>query len=81
LKNLASLFGLRIVTVGGVGFLAPSDLVWIAQHSVMSSEFYLIDTVRPWSAVHLGKGDEQHKEETPWQHHEAIGWLKKSEIK
>jgi hypothetical protein len=33
--NLALVVGLCIVTVGGVGILAPSGLVWIAQHSVM----------------------------------------------
>jgi hypothetical protein len=45
-KNLAFVFGLFIVTVGGVGILAPSGLVWIAQHSVSSGAFYLIATVR-----------------------------------
>ena len=46
MKNLAFLVGLCIVTVGGVGILAPSGLVWIAQHSVTSGAFYLIATVR-----------------------------------
>ena len=46
MKNLAFVFGLFIVTVGGVGILAPSGLVWIAQHSVTSGAFYLIATVR-----------------------------------
>jgi hypothetical protein len=45
-KNLAFVFGLFIVTVGGVGILAPFGLVWIAQHSVSSGAFYLIATVR-----------------------------------
>jgi hypothetical protein len=45
-KNLAFVVGLCIVTVGGVGILAPSGLVWIAQHSVTSGAFYLIATVR-----------------------------------
>ena len=46
MKNLAFVVGLCIVTVGGVGILAPSGLVWIAQHSVTSGVFYLIATVR-----------------------------------
>ena len=46
MKNLAFVFGLFIVTVGGVGILAPSGLVWIARHSVSSGAFYLIATVR-----------------------------------
>jgi hypothetical protein len=45
-KNLAFVFGLFIVTVGGVGILAPFGLVWIAQHSVSSGAFYLIASVR-----------------------------------
>jgi hypothetical protein len=43
-KNLAFVVGLCIVTVGGVGILAPSSLVWIAQS--VSSGFYLIASVR-----------------------------------
>ena len=46
MKNLAFVFGLCIVTVGGVGILAPSSLVWIARHSVTSGAFYLIAAVR-----------------------------------
>ena len=46
MKNLAFVVGLCIVTVGSVGILAPSGLVWIAQHSVTSGVFYLIATVR-----------------------------------
>jgi hypothetical protein len=45
-RNLAFVVGLCIVAVGGVGILAPSSLVWIAQHSVTSGMFYLIATVR-----------------------------------
>ena len=45
-KNLALVVGLCIATVGGVGILGPSGLVWIAQHSVTSSVFYLIAMVR-----------------------------------
>ena len=46
MKNLAFVVGLCIVTVGGVGILAPSGLVWIAQHTVTSGAFYLIAAVR-----------------------------------
>jgi hypothetical protein len=46
MKNLAFVVGLCIVTVGSVGILAPSGLVWIAQHSVTSGAFYLIAMVR-----------------------------------
>ena len=46
MKNLAFVVGLCIVTIGGVGILAPSGLVWIAQHSVTSGVFYLIAMVR-----------------------------------
>jgi hypothetical protein len=45
-KTLAFVFGLCIGTVGVVGMLAPSSLVWIAQHSVTSGAFYLIAAVR-----------------------------------
>ena len=45
-KNLAFVVGLCIVTVGGVGILAPSGLVWIAQYTVTSGAFYLIAAVR-----------------------------------
>ena len=46
MKTLAFVFGLCIGTVGVVGMLAPSSLVWIAQHSVTSGAFYLIAAVR-----------------------------------
>jgi len=45
-KNLAFVVGLCIVTVGGVCILAPSGIVWIAQHAVTSRVFYLIAAVR-----------------------------------
>jgi hypothetical protein len=45
-KNLAFVVGLGIFTVGGIGILAPSVLVWIAQHSVTSGVFYLVAIVR-----------------------------------
>ena len=46
MKNLAFVVGLCIATVGGVGILAPSNLVWITQHSITSGAFYLIAAVR-----------------------------------
>jgi len=45
-KKLALVFGLCVGTVGVVGMLAPSSLVWIAQHSVTSGAFYLLAAVR-----------------------------------
>jgi hypothetical protein len=45
-KTLAFVIGLLIVTVGAVGIIAPSSLVWIAEHSVTSGTFYVIATVR-----------------------------------
>jgi uncharacterized membrane protein YidH (DUF202 family) len=45
-KTLAFAIGLLIVAVGAVGIIAPSSLVWIAEHSVTSGAFYLIATVR-----------------------------------
>jgi len=39
-------FGLCISAVGAVGILAPSSLVWLAQHFVTSGAFYVIATVR-----------------------------------
>jgi hypothetical protein len=45
-KTLAFVIGLLIVTVGAVGIIAPSSLVWIAEHSVTSGAFYVIATVR-----------------------------------
>jgi hypothetical protein len=45
-KTLAFVIGLFIVAVGAVGIIAPSGLVWIAEHSVTSGAFYVIATVR-----------------------------------
>ena len=45
-KNLAFVVALLILAVGAVGILVPSGLVWIGQHSVTSSAFYIIGTVR-----------------------------------
>ncbi len=46
MKTLAFVIGLLIVAVGAVGIIAPSGLVWIAEHSVTSGAFYVIATVR-----------------------------------
>ena len=46
MKTLAFVFGICISAVGAVGILAPSILVWLAQHFVTSGAFYVIATVR-----------------------------------
>ena len=46
MKTLAFAFGLCISAVGAVGLLAPSGLVWLAQHFVTSDAFYVIATIR-----------------------------------
>jgi len=45
-KTLAFVIGLLIGVVGAVGIIAPSGLVWVAEHSVTSGTFYVIATVR-----------------------------------
>jgi hypothetical protein len=45
-KTLAFVIGLLILAFGAVGIIAPSGLVWIAQHSVTSGVFYVVATVR-----------------------------------
>jgi hypothetical protein len=45
-KNLAFVLALLILAIGAVGLLVPSSLVWIAHHTVTSSAFYVIATVR-----------------------------------
>jgi len=45
-KTLAFVPGLFIATVGAVGVLAPSILVWIAHHSETTAAFYFVATVR-----------------------------------
>jgi len=45
-KTLAFVIGLCIVAVGAVGILAPSGLVWIAQHSVAPVDLYVIAAFR-----------------------------------
>ena len=46
MKTLAFVISLLICTVGAVGIIAPSGLVWIAEHSVTSGAFYVIATIR-----------------------------------
>ena len=46
MKTLAFVVGLCIGAVGAVGILAPSGLVWLAQHFVTSGAFYIIAAVR-----------------------------------
>ncbi len=46
MKTLAFVIGLLIGTGGVVGIIAPSGLVWIAEHSVTSGAFYVIAMVR-----------------------------------
>lgn len=46
MKTLAFVIGLLIIAVGTVGVVAPSMLLWIAQHVVTTFELYLISVVR-----------------------------------
>ena len=46
MKDLAFVVALLILSVGAVGILVPSGLIWIAQHSVTSGAFYVIAMVR-----------------------------------
>ena len=45
-KTLAFVIGSCIAAVGLSGLVAPSGLVWIAQHSVTSGVFYVVAAVR-----------------------------------
>ena len=45
-KTLAFVIGLLIGAVGAAGMIAPSGLVWIANHFVSPGAFYVIATVR-----------------------------------
>lgn len=53
MKTLAFAIGLLISGVGTVGILAPSGLVWIANHTVAPVELYVIAAVRVAFAVLL----------------------------
>ena len=46
MKNVAFVVALVIAALGAVGILAPSSLVWIAEHSVTAGAFYVIAAVR-----------------------------------
>lgn len=46
MKTLAFVIGLCITAIGAVGMFAPSELVWIAQHSGTPGAFYVIAAVR-----------------------------------
>jgi hypothetical protein len=46
MKTLAFVMGLCIASFGVVGMIAPSGLVWIAEHSASSAVFYVVATVR-----------------------------------
>lgn len=46
MKTLAFVIGLCIAAIGAGGLLAPSLLVWIAEHAVTSGAFYVIAVVR-----------------------------------
>jgi hypothetical protein len=45
-KAVAFLVGLGVATVGAVGILVPSGLVWVAHRSLTLGAFYAIATVR-----------------------------------
>jgi hypothetical protein len=45
-KTLAFGVTLVIMAVGAVGVVAPSGLMWVAQHSLTSGAFYVIATAR-----------------------------------
>ena len=46
MKTLAFVIGLLITAFGTVGILAPSGLVWVAQHAVSPVQLYFIAAVR-----------------------------------
>jgi hypothetical protein len=45
-KTLAFVIGLCISAVGAVGILAPSGVIWLAEHFVTSGAFYVLAAVR-----------------------------------
>jgi hypothetical protein len=45
-KTLAFVIGLLIAAFGTVGILAPSVLVWVAQHAVSPTQLYFIAAIR-----------------------------------
>ena len=46
MKTLPFVIGLFIAAIGAAGIIAPSVLVWVAEHSVTSGAFYVVATVR-----------------------------------
>ena len=46
MKTLAFAIGLCIITVGVIGFITPSALIWIAQRFGTPTEWYAIGAVR-----------------------------------
>ena len=46
MNTLAMVVALLVATVGALGMLAPSSLVWIGQQSLTSTAFYCIAAVR-----------------------------------
>jgi hypothetical protein len=46
MKTLACVIGLAIMAAGAVGIIAPSALLWVAQHVVTMVELYVIAVVR-----------------------------------
>ena len=46
MKTLACVFGLCIFTVGAVGIIAPSSLIWIARRAATPGAFYAVATTR-----------------------------------
>ncbi|SRR5260221_6587 len=46
MKNLAFVIALPLLALGVVGFLVPSGLVWVGQHSRAPAAFYGIGAVR-----------------------------------
>ena len=45
-KTLAFIIGLLIGAFGAVGIIAPAGLLWLAEHSVTSSVFFVVAAVR-----------------------------------
>jgi hypothetical protein len=46
LKTLALIIAVLIAAVGAIGLIAPSNIVWVAQHSLSAGALYFIAAVR-----------------------------------
>ena len=46
MKTLAFIIGLLIGAFGAVGIIAPAGLLWLAEHSVTSSVFFVVAALR-----------------------------------